>query len=53
MLKNLRTDSIFESSMNFKGVQNFLEKSDKLSKILSSHGIDKSEFSCTHSYVKN
>jgi hypothetical protein len=33
--KNLGTDKIFESSMNFKGVQTFWEKSDKFSEISS------------------
>jgi hypothetical protein len=34
-VKNPRTDSIFESSLNFKGVQTFWEKYEKFSKILS------------------
>jgi hypothetical protein len=42
----------FESSLNFKGIQTFLEKSDKLSKILSSHDILEYEFILTHSYSK-
>jgi hypothetical protein len=33
-VKNPGTDSIFESSMNSKGVQTFWEKSDKFSNIL-------------------
>jgi hypothetical protein len=34
-VKILGTDSIFESSTNFKGDQTFWEKSDKFFKILS------------------
>jgi hypothetical protein len=41
----------FESSLNFRGVQTFLEKSDKFSKIPSSHGLHKSEFSWVHLYI--
>jgi hypothetical protein len=37
-----------ESPLNFKGVQTFLEKSDKLSKIPSSHDILEYEFILTH-----
>jgi hypothetical protein len=40
----------FESSLNFKGVQTFLEKSDKFSKIPSSHDILQYEFRLTHLY---
>jgi hypothetical protein len=38
--------------MNFKGVQTLWEKSSKLTKILSQHGIHKSEFSWSHLYAK-
>jgi hypothetical protein len=51
-VKNLGTDSIFESSMNFKGVQTFWEKSYKFSKIPSWLGLHKSEFSWAHVYVR-
>jgi hypothetical protein len=34
-VKNLGTNSIFENSMNFKGVQTVWGKSDKFSKIIS------------------
>jgi hypothetical protein len=34
-VKNPGTNSTIESSMNFKGVQTFWEKSDKFTKILS------------------
>jgi hypothetical protein len=51
-VKNLGTDSIFESSMNFKGIQTFWEKSDKFFKILSWLDLHKSEFSWTHLYVR-
>jgi hypothetical protein len=40
----------FESSLNFKGVQNFLENCDKFSKIPSSHTILEYEFTLTHVY---
>jgi hypothetical protein len=40
----------FESSLNFKGVQTFLEKHDKFSKIPSSHSIVEYEFTLTHLY---
>jgi hypothetical protein len=36
--------------MNFKGVQTFLEKSDKFSKIPPSHDILEYEFILTHLY---
>jgi hypothetical protein len=42
----------FESSMNFKGIQTFLKKSNKLSKIPSSHDILEYEFILTHLYSK-
>jgi hypothetical protein len=38
--------------MNFKGVQNLWEKSSKFTKILSQHGLYKSEFSWVHMYAK-
>jgi hypothetical protein len=38
--------------MNFKGIQTFLKKSDKFSKILSSHGILEYEFRLSHLYSK-
>jgi hypothetical protein len=38
--------------MNFKGVQTLWEKSSKLTKILSQHGIHKSGFSWAHLYAK-
>jgi hypothetical protein len=38
--------------MNFKGIQTFLKKSDKFSKIPSSHGILECEFILTHLYSK-
>jgi hypothetical protein len=41
----------FEFSLNFKGVQTFLEKSDKFSKIPSSHAIFEYEFTLTHLYL--
>jgi hypothetical protein len=44
-VKNPGTDSIFKSSMNFKGDQTFWEKIDKFSKILSGLDIQKNEFS--------
>jgi hypothetical protein len=37
-------------SLNFKGVQTFLDKSDKFSKILCSHDIPKYKFILTHLY---
>jgi hypothetical protein len=37
--------------LNFKGVQTFLEKSDKFSKIPSSHSILEYEFILTHLYL--
>jgi hypothetical protein len=40
----------FEYSLNFKGVQTFLEKSDKFSKIPSSYDILKYEFRLTQLY---
>jgi hypothetical protein len=40
----------FESSLNFEGVQTFLEKSDKFFKIPSSHDILEYEFRLTHLY---
>jgi hypothetical protein len=51
-VKNPGTDSIFESSMKFKGVQTFWEKSDKFSKILPWLRLHKSEFSWAHLYVR-
>jgi hypothetical protein len=36
--------------LNFRGVQTFLEKSNKFSKIPSSHGIFEYEFILTHLY---
>jgi hypothetical protein len=39
-----------KSSLNFKGVQTFLGKYDKLSKIPSSHDILECEFRLTHLY---
>jgi hypothetical protein len=42
----------FESSLNFRGVQTFLKKIDKFSKISSSHDLHKSEFSWVHLYVR-
>jgi hypothetical protein len=50
--KNPGTDSIFESSMDFKGVQTFWKKSEKFFKILSWLDIHKSEFSWAHLYVR-
>jgi hypothetical protein len=44
-VKNPGTDSIFKSSMNFKGDQTFREKIDKFSKIISGLDIQKNEFS--------
>jgi hypothetical protein len=41
----------FDSSLNFKGLQTFLEKYDKFSKLSSSQDIHKSEFSWVHLYV--
>jgi hypothetical protein len=38
--------------MNFKGVQTLWEKSGKFTKILSQHGLHKSEFSWEHLYAK-
>jgi hypothetical protein len=38
--------------MNFKGVQTLWGKSGKFTKILSQHGIQKSEFSWAHLYAK-
>jgi hypothetical protein len=40
----------FESPLNFKGVQTFLEKSNKFSKIPSSHYILEYEFILTYLY---
>jgi hypothetical protein len=40
----------FEFGLNFNGVQTFLEKSDKFSKIPSSHDIVEYEFILTHLY---
>jgi hypothetical protein len=40
----------FESYLNFKGVQNFLETSHKFSKIPSSHAIVEYEFKLSHLY---
>jgi hypothetical protein len=40
----------FESFLNFKAVPSFLEKSDKFSKIPSSHDILEYEFILTHLY---
>jgi hypothetical protein len=40
----------FESSLNFKGVQTFLEKSDKFFKIPSSHDTLEYNFTLTHLY---
>jgi hypothetical protein len=40
----------FECSLDFKWVQTFLEKSDKFSKIPSSHDILEYEFILTHLY---
>jgi hypothetical protein len=51
-VKNHGTYSIFESSMNFKGVQTFWEKSDKFYKILPWLDLHKSEFSWAHMYVR-
>jgi hypothetical protein len=42
----------FESSLNFRGVQTFLEKSDKFSKILPSGDLHKSEFIWVYLYVR-
>jgi hypothetical protein len=39
-----------KSSLNFKGVQTFLEKSDKFSKISCSHDIPEYKFIFTHLY---
>jgi hypothetical protein len=44
-VKNPRTESTFESLMNFKRDLNLLEKSGKFPKILSWHDLHKSEFS--------
>jgi hypothetical protein len=41
----------FKSSLNFKRVQIFLEKSDKFSKIPSSYDILEYEFRLTHLYL--
>jgi hypothetical protein len=49
-VKNYGTKIKFESSSNFKGVQTFLEKSDKFLKILSSHDILEYNFTLTHFY---
>jgi hypothetical protein len=38
--------------MNFKGVQTLWENSGKFIKILSQHGLHKSEFSWAHLYAK-
>jgi hypothetical protein len=38
--------------MNFKGVQTLWEIYGKFAKILSQHGIHKSEFSWAHLYAK-
>jgi hypothetical protein len=38
--------------MNFKGVQTLWEKSSKFTKILSPHGLHKSELSWAHFYAK-
>jgi hypothetical protein len=51
-VKNLGTDSIFESSMNFKGVQTLWEKSNKFSKIPSRLDLHKSEFSWAPLYAR-
>jgi hypothetical protein len=40
----------FESSLNFKGVQTFLKKSDKFFEIPSSHSILEYEFTLTQLY---
>jgi hypothetical protein len=40
----------FEYSLNFKGVQTFLEKSSKFTNILSSHDLPEYEFRLTHLY---
>jgi hypothetical protein len=49
-VKNSGTKINFESSLNFKGVQTFLEKSDKFLKILSSHDILEYNFTLTQLY---
>jgi hypothetical protein len=49
-VKNSGIKVNFESSSNFKGVQTFLEKSDKFLKILSSHYILEYNFMLTHLY---
>jgi hypothetical protein len=49
-VKNSGTNLIFEFSSNFKGIQTFLEKSDKFFKIQSSHGIFEYNFTFTHLY---
>jgi hypothetical protein len=49
---NSRKKIKFESSLNFRGVQIFLEKYDKLYKIPSSHDLHKNEFSWVHLYVR-
>jgi hypothetical protein len=41
-----------KSSLNFKGVQTFLEKSNKFSKIPLSHDISEYKFILTHLYFK-
>jgi hypothetical protein len=51
-VKKPGTDSIFESSMNFEGVQTFWGKYDKFSKILYSLDIRKSEFIWVHLYAR-
>jgi hypothetical protein len=47
-VKNSATNLIFEFSSNFKGIQTFLEKSDKFFKIQSSHEIFEYNFTFTH-----
>jgi hypothetical protein len=49
-VKNSGTKINFESSSNFKGVQTFLEKSDKFLKILYSHDILEYNFTLTQLY---
>jgi hypothetical protein len=47
---NSGTNTNLNFSLNFKGVQTFLEKSDKFSKIPTLHDILKYEFIMTHFY---
>jgi hypothetical protein len=46
------TNSTLNLSLNFYGVQTFLEKSDKFSKIPSSHDLCQNELSWVHLYVR-